>query len=115
MRNKVTPAVRADPGCEAALADVVGLVAAARGVAARTVNAVITTTYWSIGRRIVEQEQHGAARAGYGEELVRRLSLDLSERFGRGFGRRNLFQKVQTASALFWVGTMGTVLAIVKL
>jgi len=61
----------------------------------------MTTTYWSIGCRIVEREQQGAARARYGEGLVRRLSRDLSERFGRGFGRRNLFQKVQTASALF--------------
>lgn len=92
MRHKNTPAVRAVPGYEAVLEDVVGLVAAARRASARTVNAIITTTYWSIGCRIVEQEQRGAARAGYGEELVQRLSRDLSERFGRGFGRRNLFQ-----------------------
>jgi hypothetical protein len=45
-----------------------------------------------IGRRIVEQEQKGATRARYGEELIARLSTDLSARFGRGFGRANLFQ-----------------------
>jgi predicted nuclease of restriction endonuclease-like (RecB) superfamily len=56
------------------------------------VNALITATYWGIGRRIVEQEQHGATRAGYGEELIVRLSGDLQSRFGRGFGRANLFQ-----------------------
>ena len=92
MRHKKTPAVRADPGYEAVLADVVGLVAAARRASARRVNAIMTITYWSIGRRIVEQEQRGASRAGYGEELVQRLSRDLSTRFGRGFGRANLFQ-----------------------
>jgi predicted nuclease of restriction endonuclease-like (RecB) superfamily len=92
MKHTKTSAVRADPGYEAVLADVAGLVAAARSVSARTVNAIMTTTYWNIGRRIVEQEQRGAARAGYGEEIVRRLSVDLSERFGRGFGRANLFQ-----------------------
>jgi hypothetical protein len=127
VKHKKTPAVRADPGYESVLAEVVDLVAAARRASARTVNAIMTTTYWSIGCRIVEQEQRGAARAGYGEELVERLSRDLSTRFGRGFGRRNLFQmrafylayrripqappaqsrvlpgaeKVQTASALF--------------
>jgi len=74
------------------LADVVGLVEGARRTSARTVNALITATYWSIGCRIVEQEQHGAARAGYGEELIVRLSGDLQSRFGRGFGRSNLFQ-----------------------
>jgi len=87
-----TPAVRADRSYEIVLADVVGLIAAARQVSARSVNAILTTTYWSIGRRIVEQEQRGATRASYGEELLARLSHDLSERFGRGFGRRNLFQ-----------------------
>ncbi len=74
------------------LADVVGLVDAARRGAVRSVNAIMTATYWAIGRRIVEQEQHGAAKAGYGEELIVRLSGDLQARFGRGFGRANLFQ-----------------------
>jgi predicted nuclease of restriction endonuclease-like (RecB) superfamily len=76
----------------AVLADVVGLVDAARRGAVRSVNAIMTATYWAIGRRIVEQEQHGSARAGYGEELIVRLSADLQARFGRGFGRANLFQ-----------------------
>jgi hypothetical protein len=74
------------------LADVVRLVDAARRGAARSVNTIMTATYWSIGRRIVEQEQRGAARAGYGEALIVRLSRDLQARFGRGFGRANLFQ-----------------------
>jgi predicted nuclease of restriction endonuclease-like (RecB) superfamily len=50
----------------------------------------MTTTYWLIGRRIVEAEQRGAARAGYGEELIERLARDLVQRAGRGFGVRNL-------------------------
>jgi hypothetical protein len=45
-----------------------------------------------VGRRIVEEEQAGQARAGYGELLIEHLSSDLTSRFGRGFGRRNLFQ-----------------------
>ena len=40
----------------------------------------------------IEQEQQGAARAGYGEELLKRLARDLSERFGRGLSERNLEQ-----------------------
>ncbi len=84
--------MRPEPGYEAVLADVVGLVEAARHASARTVNALITATYWTIGRRIVEQEQHGQARADYGAALIERLATDLTARFGRGFGRRNLFQ-----------------------
>jgi predicted nuclease of restriction endonuclease-like (RecB) superfamily len=84
--------VPTEPNYEEVLADVSRLVEAARRASARSVNSVMTATYWAIGRRLVEQEQRGAARAGYGEELVLQLSRDLSSRFGRGFGRANLFQ-----------------------
>lgn len=59
---------------------------AARRAAARSVNAVMTASYWEIGRRIVEFEQGGKGRAEYGTALLKRLSTDLSLRFGRGFG-----------------------------
>jgi len=68
------------------------LLEAARRTAARTVNALITATYWEIGRRIVEFEQGGEKRAEYGEALLQRLAQDLTARFGRGFRRSNLFQ-----------------------
>ncbi len=77
---------------EATLAQIVETVANARGQVARSVNGVMTATYWTIGRRIVEEEQRGERRAGYGEELVVRLARDLTARFGRGFGRSNLQQ-----------------------
>jgi hypothetical protein len=66
------------------------LLEAARRTAARTINALMTATYWEIGRRIVEFEQKGAARAGYGEQILSKLSHDLTVRFGRGFGVDNL-------------------------
>ena len=76
----------------AVLDDVASLLVASRTAAARTVNALMTSTYWLIGRRLFEGEQQGKGRANYGEQLVERLSVDLTRRFGRGFGRRNLFQ-----------------------
>ena len=74
------------------LADVARVIEVARRAAVRSVNAVMTITYWLVGRRIIEQEQQGAARASYGEELLKRLAHDLSKRFGRGFSERNLEQ-----------------------
>jgi predicted nuclease of restriction endonuclease-like (RecB) superfamily len=74
------------------LVEVADVVEAARHAAARSVNAVMTATYWFVGRRIVEHEQQGAARATYGERLLKRLARDLSGRFGRGFSERNLEQ-----------------------
>jgi hypothetical protein len=76
----------------AVLSDVIWLLEEARRKSVRTINAVMTATYWGIGRRILEEEQHGRARAGYGEELIAKLSLDLTDRFGRGFSAVNLSQ-----------------------
>lgn len=77
-------------GYGAILASVSKLLNHARRASARAVNALMTATYWEIGRRIVEFEQRGTSRAGYGEELLSWLAEDLSHRYGRGFGRENL-------------------------
>lgn len=77
---------------EGLLTDVVDVIADARRAAARVVNAAMSTAYRLIGRRIIEEEQRGTARADYGEQLVERLALDLSKQFGRGFSKRNLWQ-----------------------
>ena len=75
-----------------ALDALVALMEAARRAAARSVNAIMTATYWEIGRRIVELEQRGESRAEYGRQIIERLAKDLSDRFGRGFQKSNLFQ-----------------------
>lgn len=66
------------------------LLDASRHTAVRAVNSLMTATYWEIGRRIVEFEQGGKKRAGYGEELLEKLARDLTKRFGRGFSETNL-------------------------
>lgn len=71
---------------------IVEMLDAARHAAARSVNALMTASYWEVGRRIVEAEQRGQRRAGYGEQLIERLSADLTAQFGRGFSRPNLQQ-----------------------
>lgn len=73
------------------LSDVSTLLEEARRGAARSVNTILTATYWEIGRRVVEFEQRGAAHADYGTELLKRLGADLTQRFGRGFSWRNLY------------------------
>jgi predicted nuclease of restriction endonuclease-like (RecB) superfamily len=92
VNRKKTSIVRAATGYDAVLADVVALIDAGRRASVRTSNAIMTATYWGVGRRIVEEEQHGAARAEYGAELISKLSVDLQARFGRGYSRPNLFK-----------------------
>jgi hypothetical protein len=54
------------------------------------VNTLQVLTNFEIGRRIVEHEQKGEKRAGYGQELLKELSGRLTEEFGNGFSERNL-------------------------
>ena len=66
------------------------ILTAARSTVTRTVNTAMVRAYWLIGREIVEGEQQGAARAGYGEALIEQLSARLQQRFGKGFAPANL-------------------------
>jgi hypothetical protein len=64
----------------------------ARKTSARAVNAILTATYWQIGRIIVEYEYQGMDRVEYyGDRLIDKLAEDLTKRFGKGFSRRNVF------------------------
>lgn len=62
----------------------------ARVNVARSVNTTQVMAYWLIGREIVEEEQRGKRRAGYGERLLTELSGKLSGEFGKGVSVRNL-------------------------
>ena len=87
----------------ALLEQTTALIAEARRLSARTVNAIMTATYWQIGRHIVEFEQSGEARASYGEELLKRLAAGLDARFGRGFSARN---HLSSSVRLFYFSAM---------
>ncbi len=60
-----------------------------RKQAYKTVNNILVKTYWEIGKRIVEFEQHGKITAEYGSKLLINLSKELSP-LGKGFSRSNL-------------------------
>ena len=47
-------------------------------------------TYWEIGRIIIEEDQRGKQRAEYGANLIKQLSIKLTEDFGQGFDESNL-------------------------
>lgn len=66
------------------------IIEAARGTVARSVNSAMVNAYWLVGQEIVEVEQSGRRRAGYGEALVQGLAHRLTERFGQGFTETNI-------------------------
>ena len=63
---------------------------AARSNIARTVNTTQVIANWLVGREIVEEEQQGRKRAGYGAELMADLAARLKLEFGAGYGVDNL-------------------------
>jgi hypothetical protein len=63
----------------------------ARAGAYRAVNATMVQAYWQVGRLIVEHEQKGRRRAGYGEAVIATLAERLTQDLGRGFDERNLW------------------------
>ncbi len=84
----------------------------AKDNAYKQVNFIMVEAYWNIGKQIVEEEQKGEDRAKYGSYLIKELSKQLSEEFGKGYSSRNLrnmrkfylsFPKWQTVTAkLSW-------------
>lgn len=86
---------------------IVDLLQSARNNVVHTINQTMVTTYFEIGRKIVEEEQNGKDRAEYGKRLLKDLSKVLTSEFGKGFSVTNIqqmrsfylsYQKQQTLS-----------------
>ncbi len=63
----------------------------ARNTTYRAVNVAMVQAYWHIGRIIVEEEQRGKQRAGYGQALIEELARRLTKNYGKGFTQTNLW------------------------
>ena len=61
----------------------------------RSVNTVSILTYWNVGRRIVEEEQHGSSRAEYGKQVLKDLAQVLVPLYGSSYSERNLYSMRQ--------------------
>jgi hypothetical protein len=74
----------------ALVSQITEIVQQARSHVRQSVNQAMVSSYWEIGRLIVEHEQQGQARAAYGQRQLAELSARLTELFGKGFDERNL-------------------------
>ncbi len=70
--------------------DVHEILESARNNAYVTANNIMTYAYWNVGKRIVEQEMKGAAKAKYGSYIIKRLAQELSDQYGSGFSVANI-------------------------
>jgi predicted nuclease of restriction endonuclease-like (RecB) superfamily len=74
------------------IAEIKRILSSARDKAYYAINSAMVEAYWQIGRRIVEEEQHGKERADYGTYIVKILSKELTAEFGKGFSERSIWQ-----------------------
>ena len=70
--------------------DIKQIIDTGKNAAYAAVDATMIATYWNIGRRIVEEEQHGQERAQYGKELIKTLAKELTHEYGSGYSQRYL-------------------------
>jgi predicted nuclease of restriction endonuclease-like (RecB) superfamily len=66
------------------------ILTAARDRAWQAVNSAMVGAYWEVGRAIVEDEQAGKGRAGYGKRVLEGLAKRLQAEFGKGHDQSNL-------------------------
>ena len=85
-----TPPAKPEPALQPLLGNLAELIRQARQQAIRAVDVLQVQTCWEIGRYIVEFEQGGEARAGYGKQLLPTLAEALTAEFGKGFDTTNL-------------------------
>ena len=70
--------------------DVRSIIEQGRKMAYAAAGQAAITTYWNVGRRIVEEEQAGKVRAEYGKNLMKNLADDLVPSYGNSYSKRNL-------------------------
>lgn len=75
--------------------DTCAIIEQAQNKAIRAINVALTIRNWQIGQRIAREELDGAARAGYGEQVIQRLSEKLTSKFGKGYDRISLYNYIK--------------------
>ena len=87
------------PSYHSLLAHIGEALESGRKNAVSRINEAIVETYWTIGKYIVDFEQAGNEKAEYGSETLKRLSKDLTLRYGNGFGLSNVYRMRQLYTA----------------
>lgn len=86
--NKLTP--QQDKNISALVTDVCSIIEIGRRQAYAAAGRSAIATFWNVGRRIVEEEQHGEHRAAYGTELIKGLAQAIVPKYGTSYNKRNL-------------------------
>lgn len=87
--------------------DISQLIEQTRRKVSQSVNSGLVLLYWNIGRRI-KQDLMSDERAEYGKQIVGTVSLQLVDRYGKGFTKDNLFRMIKLYDRFQDVKIVGT-------
>lgn len=71
--------------------DIQNIIEKSQRQAYQAVNVILAQRNWLIGYRIAQEEMHGEERAEYGTKIIKTLSKKLTEKYGKGYDRSNLY------------------------
>ena len=91
VRKLYETVVVKDPVRQGFYQEIAEILRTARAKAYRASNFLMVEAYWTVGQKIVEEEQFGKRRADYGKRLIEGLSQSLTEEFGKGYNISNLW------------------------
>lgn len=90
MTKDVKNIIRSDSDKQKFISDIKLIIAQGQLEAYSSASHAQIKTYWLIGRRIVEEEQHGSERADYGKHLLDDLSKEISSDYPKDYSPRDL-------------------------
>lgn len=95
------------------VSDLKAIVYTAKAKAYQAADLYSVASNWLVGKRIVEQEQYGEARAQYGKHVIEIASLTLTAEFGKGYSIANLksFRKFYLTFKYLQIGQTPSVLS----
>ena len=90
MKSEIDNYNRISANDEQFISDIMAIVYTAKRKAYQAADLYQVASSWLIGRRIVEQEQHGTARAANGKRIIALASEALTAEFGKGYSESTL-------------------------
>lgn len=73
------------------LSDIQNIIETSQRQAYHAVDKILSQRNWLIGYRIAEEEIDGSDRAEYGANIIKKLSKELTAKYGKGYDRSNLY------------------------
>ncbi len=77
------------------LDDISNIVESAQRYAYQSVDKILVLRNWLMGQRIFKENMEGTSEERYGDEVIKKLSKQLTEKFGKGFDKTSIYRYIK--------------------